>query len=100
VSSRSPPSIRSGSDYHLINGKVDLIRLALLFRDVSRRGPIIQIRNNRLIVEGDDNRIMKYDSSGVILRTFNTISISRIAVNGIIKNTVLEFLKKKNAGIL
>lgn len=83
---------------HLINGKVDLLRLALLFRDVSRRGPIMQIKDSNLIVEGDANRIMKYDSSGSLLKTFDTISFSRIPVEGIVKNTVLEFLKKRMPG--
>ncbi|MCK5004654.1 MAG: hypothetical protein KAS21_06175 [Candidatus Aminicenantes bacterium] len=83
---------------HLVNGKVDLLRLSLLLRDVSRRGPIMLIRDNHIIVEGDNNQIVEYDSTGQLLKKIDTIPYSRVIVTAVSKKAVLDYLKKRMPG--
>jgi hypothetical protein len=74
---------------------LDTMRLALLFKQDTRRGPIFHVYNDRLFVEGEDCRIFVYDQQGNKLCSFTVHDYEKLEITADFKKKVMAYLEKR-----
>lgn len=80
---------------YLISNSIDIMRFALVFKNDTRRGPIYQVYNDRLFVEGDDCRIFVYDQQGKELCSFSVHDYEKLEITEDFKKEVMAYLEKR-----
>lgn len=79
----------------LTSNSIDIMRLALLLKNDTRRGPIYQVYNDRLFVEGEDCRIFVYNQQGKELRSFSVHDYEKLEITEDFKKEVMKYLEKR-----
>ena len=95
-----PTTLQKEKEFHRmrtfsIGNSIDIMRLALVLKNDTRRGPIYQIYNDRLFVEGEDCRIFVYDQQGKELRSFSVHDYEKLEITEDFKKEVMTYLEKR-----
>lgn len=78
-----------------IGNSIDIMRLALVLKNDTRRGPIYQVCNDKLFVEGEDCGIFVYDQQGKKLRSFSVHDYEKLEITEDFKKEVMAYLEKR-----
>ena len=94
-----PTTLQKEKEIHrqkgfLTSSSIDPMRLALLLKNDTRRGPIYQVCNNRLFLEGEDCRIFVYDPQGKELRSFSLHDYEKLEITEEFKKEAVRQIKE------
>jgi outer membrane protein assembly factor BamB len=84
---------------YIANNSIDIMWIALAFKNDTRRGPIYQVYNDRLFVEGEDCRIFVYDQQGKEIRSFSVHDYEKLEITEDFKKEVMAYLEKRAPNI-
>lgn len=79
----------------LTRSSINPLRLALLLKDDTQRGPLFHVYGDRLFVEGEGCRIWVYDRQGKALISFSVHDYEKLQVAEDFKKEVMAFLEKR-----
>ncbi len=80
---------------YVTSNSIDIMRFALVFKNDTRRGPIFQVYNDRLFLEGEDCRIFVYDRQGKELCSFSVHDYEKLEIPEDFKKEVMKYLEKR-----
>jgi hypothetical protein len=80
---------------YVTGNSLDTMRLALLFKQDTRRGPIYHVYNDRLFVEGENCQIFVYDRQGNKLCSFTVHDYEKLEIPENFKKKVMAYLEKR-----
>ena len=81
--------------FYTEGNKLDRMRIALLLKNDTRRGPIFHVYNDKLFVEGEEGRICVYDREGKQLYSINVHDYEKLEIPESFKEKVMKYLKKR-----
>lgn len=79
----------------LTNNSIDIMRLALLLKNDTRRGPIYQVCDDRLFIEGEDCQIFVYDRQGKKINSLRLHDYEKLEIPKAFKNEIMTYLEKR-----
>jgi hypothetical protein len=79
----------------LTNNSIDVMRLALVLKNDNRRGPIYQVCDDKLFIEGEDCQIFVYDQQGKKINSLRLHDYEKLEIPGTFKNEIMTYLEKR-----
>jgi len=100
VSFFDPDTLQKEREIHrmkgfLTNNSIDPLRLALLLKNATMRGPIYNVYNDMLFVEGEDCQIFVYDNQGKAIGSFTLYDYEKLEITEDFKKKVMTYLEKR-----
>ncbi len=80
---------------YVTGNTIDILWFAILLKNDTRRGPIFQVYNDRLFLEGEDCRILVYDRQGKELYSFSVHDYEKLEIPEDFKKEVMIYLEKR-----
>lgn len=80
---------------YVTGNTIDILWFALILKNETRRGPIFQVYDDRLFLEGEDCRIFVYDQQGKELRSFSVHDYEKLEIPEDFKKEVMKYLEKR-----
>jgi hypothetical protein len=80
---------------YVLGNSIDIMRFALILKNETRKGPIFQVYNDRLFIEGEDCRIFVYDQQGKEFCSFSVHDYEKLEIPEDFKKEVMIYLEKR-----
>ena len=80
---------------YVLGNSIDIMRFALILKNETRKGPIFQVYDDRLFIEGEDCRIFVYDQQGKELCSFTLHDYEKLEIPEELKKEVMIYLEKR-----
>lgn len=95
-----PTTLQKEKEIHriksfLTTNSIDTMRLALVLKNDTRRGPIYQVYGDKLFIEGEDCRIFVYDQQGKKINSFSVQDYEKLEITEDFKKEIMAYLEKR-----